>query len=367
MELDIQKASNLLENDKYLEAEEILSKYLNLPFESLPCSFWYNLGICYRKQSRLNEANAALINATNSKEPFNTSFYELGRLHGESISFHRSHDISASHFKKNPLQKSKDIIYSCFGEQKIIHDILSELPSIENYCIDIGAGDGLTFSNTYNLFKNDWKGLCAEVNSEAFSNLAKNYQDFENVNLFKGFVTPDNVKSLFQLNSVPKNFGVLSLDIDSYDYYVLKEILKEYKPVLMCVEICEVCPPPIRFTLKYPIKTDMYKNGLLQLFGQSICMLNDLLLHYNYSLIQLEYNNAFILRNDYINYLKTFKVITPEEAYQTGLLNKNDYHLKLFWSYKNINLMQNTPIEQRVQFLKNTLQTQNKLDSYICY
>lgn len=46
-------------------------------------------------------------------------------------------------------------------------------------------------------------------------------------------VMPDTVVSLLSAN-IPRD-GVLSLDIDSYDYAVLEQILNYYRPRLICV------------------------------------------------------------------------------------------------------------------------------------
>ncbi|HCF29514.1 MAG TPA: hypothetical protein DEV81_20445 [Cyanobacteria bacterium UBA11049] len=93
------------------------------------------------------------------------------------------------------------------------------------------------------LAVNGWSGLAIEYNSEDFAELAEEYKDFSGVNLSRCMVTPDTVVPLLTSNRVPREFGVLSLDIDSYDRDVLAQILNSYRPSLICVEINEKIPP----------------------------------------------------------------------------------------------------------------------------
>jgi hypothetical protein len=63
-------------------------------------------------------------------------------------------------------------------------------------------------------------------------------------------VTPNNVVSLLLANDTPKEFAFLNLDLDGYDYFVLEQILTHYRPKLICKEINEKIPPPIKFSVK---------------------------------------------------------------------------------------------------------------------
>jgi hypothetical protein len=58
------------------------------------------------------------------------------------------------------------IFYSQFGEDRWIVDNL-KLPK-NGFFIDVGAADGITFSNTYYFEKQGWKGLCFEPNPENY-------------------------------------------------------------------------------------------------------------------------------------------------------------------------------------------------------
>lgn len=93
--------------------------------------------------------------------------------------------------------------------------------------LEIGAFDGVQMSNTYYLRKNGWRGF-----------LVDKYHGNHEINLFKTHLTKDNV---FKMNNLwlqtyykPPDF--LSIDIDSMDYWILKELLKYIKPKLIQLE-----------------------------------------------------------------------------------------------------------------------------------
>jgi len=74
------------------------------------------------------------------------------------------------------------------------------------------------------------------------------------------------------------------IDIDGYDYFVLDELLSAFRPAIICAEINEVIPPPIKFTVKWH---PSYVWGENHFFGQSICQLNLLCEKYDYALVEL--------------------------------------------------------------------------------
>ncbi|MEG4285600.1 FkbM family methyltransferase [Microcoleus sp. A006_D1] len=215
--------------------------------------------------------------------------------------------------------------YSYLDEETIIDKYLNQL-SIENkYCVDIAASDGITMSNTYFLYKQGWAGLAIEYDSQLFTRLALRYSEFEKVNLSKCMVTPENVVDLMKTHQVPDNFSFLNLDIDGYDYFVLDQILSSFRPLLVCVEINEKIPPPLKFTVNYS-PNYVWNND--HFFGQSISQLNIICQQYNYTLVELHYNNAFLIPQE----ISPAPSLTPEEAYRRGYLEQPDRKNKFPWN-----------------------------------
>ena len=62
------------------------------------------------------------------------------------------------------------------NEEAIIADLFTRrLPLRHEFCVDVGAGDGLTMSNTHFLFAGGWSGLAVEYDPKSFAQLAAVY------------------------------------------------------------------------------------------------------------------------------------------------------------------------------------------------
>jgi FkbM family methyltransferase len=62
--------------------------------------------------------------------------------------------------------------HSQYGEDVIINQFFPE--RYKGICIDVGAVDGLLFSNTYRFEKNGWFCICCEANPEMYEKLKMN-------------------------------------------------------------------------------------------------------------------------------------------------------------------------------------------------
>ena len=76
---------------------------------------------------------------------------------------------------------------SQYGECKILHALFSN--SSAGYFIDIGAADGIRYSNTFNLIEAGWSGILVEPCKHFLSTLHKNNSDNPNVHVFAGGIS----------------------------------------------------------------------------------------------------------------------------------------------------------------------------------
>ena len=179
---------------------------------------------------------------------------------------------------------------SNFNEQQIIDKYIERLGITNRTAVDIGAGDGIRSSNTYHLFANGWSGVGIEVDEAKSRRLAKAYSSFQNVSASSTKISPENAAEVLTSFSIGPEFGVLSLDIDGNDYWVLDAIFTRFRPRLVVSEYNEKIPPPIGFVVEYDPEFQLRHH----FFGYSIAKLKDLLDKHNYVLLEVEYNNVFI-------------------------------------------------------------------------
>lgn len=226
--------------------------------------------------------------------------------------------------------------YSFSIEQEIIDQYLKKLDIDKGFIVDIGANDGTSFSNSYLLFRKGFYGLSIEPDGEAFSKMAEKYRNLEKVVLIKTKITPQNVRQYLKTCLTSKKFALLSLDIDSYDFHVLNEILSEYRPSLICSEINEKIPPPIKFSVNYDKNFHWDQSHF---YGQSISQVYLLCRKYKYDIVKLEYNNIFLMPHE----INKNKPMSPEEAYNEGYKNREDRKSKFPWNSDMEDLMQMKP------------------------
>jgi len=238
--------------------------------------------------------------------------------------------------------------FSNLDEQSSILTYVHQLTPQSKFCVDIGASDGVSMSNTYTLFRDGWEGLAVEYDAQKFSSLAHSYVKFSGVNLAKCKVTPVNGCALLEGNQVPEKFGFFSLDIDGYDYFVLQQILSKFRPSLICAEINEKIPPPIKFTVNWDPE---YVWAADHFYGQSISQLYILCTQYQYSMVELHYNNAFLIPEE----INIYPSLTPEEAYTKGYLEQPDRKEKFPWNANVEELLGLSP-QEAVDFVNKFFQ-----------
>ena len=131
----------------------------------------------------------------------------------------------------------------------------------------------------------------------------------------------------------------MSLDIDSYDYFILEKILEKYSPSCIITEINEKIPPPIKFTILYD---ENYKWDESHCYGYSLSMLEDLLYKYNYKIHKLHLNNAVLIPG------KQEESMT--EVYNRGYYNIPDKYFMFPWNY-SVDVIHILPSEKQKEFL----------------
>jgi len=118
-------------------------------------------------------------------------------------------------------------VFSQNGEDGVIGAFVQQVPHLHKYYVEFGVQDGMQRNTRALQERHAWTGLLLDGSHE---NPA--------INLHKEFITPSNVASLFAKYSVPKNFGLLSVDIDSYDFWITQKILEAgYMPDIIVTEV----------------------------------------------------------------------------------------------------------------------------------
>lgn len=237
--------------------------------------------------------------------------------------------------------------FSRFGEQQIIDEYISilGLDQLNKTAVDIGAGDGIRGSNTYNLFLKGWSGLGIEFDEAKFERLKRAYRGLERVSACRSLVLPENIAPALVGYGIEKEFGVLSLDIDGNDFWVLDSILGSFRPKLIVTEFNEKIPPPIKFCVNFDPDFKLRHH----FFGYSISKLSDLLEKHEYSLLRIEYNNAFLAPNDLPGV--TGMAVGITEEYRRGYRDRPDRKEK-FAENRDVEVLHSVSPEKACELLQ---------------
>jgi hypothetical protein len=230
------------------------------------------------------------------------------------------------------------------GEESVLSGLFETLGVSKGCAVDIAACDGVTNSNSLALFSAGWSGLAVEGDPESFSRLAGVHRKRPAVALARLWVSPDNVVPLLRAFGIPGDFEFLSLDIDGYDHFVLASLLAEFQPRVVCAEINEMVPPPIKFAVCYDPSYRWQGNHF---FGQSLSQLYELAEGHGYGLAELHYNNAIFVRDDGGGR----SWLTPVEAYESGYLNRPD-RLSLFPGNADVEEIHSLDVTGQIAFIE---------------
>jgi hypothetical protein len=180
-------------------------------------------------------------------------------------------------------------VKSQFGEDGIIEKIFEIIGPGSKWCCEFGAWDGEHCSNTYNLIRNKgWSGVLFEGDGGKCRTLQQNYRDRSDVycmNRLVGWEGPNALEKLLSETPIPKDFDLLSIDIDGNDYHVWAS-LEKYRPRVVIVEFNPCVPNNIEFIQVADAKVHQ---------GVSILSLTELAKEKGYELICVNAENAFFI------------------------------------------------------------------------
>jgi FkbM family methyltransferase len=143
-------------------------------------------------------------------------------------------------------------IYSQNGEDGLLEQLLKELDIQTGYCCEFGASDGISGSNTLHLLESKkFTGLFIEGNKDLFLLCKKNLSEYSNAIVLNEMVTSTNLASLLDSAKFPKEFDILSIDIDSYDYELWKGF-ESHRPKIVIIEANSYRDPIMEEYFKKP-------------------------------------------------------------------------------------------------------------------
>lgn len=133
------------------------------------------------------------------------------------------------------LQHLEYKVFSQFGDDGIIAYLSQFIPAEFRCFVEFGVEDYRESNTRLLLLRDNWKGLVLDGSSENIQRI-KNEPYFwrHDLSAIATFVTAENIDNLLADAGYSGTIGLLSVDIDGVDYWVLKAIERTHPLILIC-------------------------------------------------------------------------------------------------------------------------------------
>lgn len=126
-------------------------------------------------------------------------------------------------------------MYSQNNEEQIILQLLKDT---KGRLLDIGAYDGKTFSNTYQLLLNGWNGVLVEPAPSVILNLINNTQEIKDrLEIINAAIVPNKVHDLLEFND---SMGDAVSTSDTKHYELWKKAVNFRKVFVSTITIQDI-------------------------------------------------------------------------------------------------------------------------------
>ncbi len=127
-------------------------------------------------------------------------------------------------------------VFSQWGEDGIIQFLVSNLEIRNKTFIEFGVEDFFESNCRFLMMKDNWAGFVIDGSIKNIDRLKSSYFYWQySLQARASFITRDNINSILEESGFDKDLGILSVDIDGVDYYVL-EALADWTPSILIVE-----------------------------------------------------------------------------------------------------------------------------------
>ena len=127
------------------------------------------------------------------------------------------------------MKKIKDLsevefqVYSQWGEDGIIDWLVNKSPDIPKSFLEIGTENYKESNTRFLLVNKNWDGFIIEADKTQLKILSLSEFIGHNLTVENKFISQNNINTIIKIN-IPRKLGLLSLDIDGVDYWILKKL-----------------------------------------------------------------------------------------------------------------------------------------------
>ena len=224
----------------------------------------------------------------------------------DDIKINQGRILSELNLQKNStrINDHEFKVFSQGGEDGIIQFLVSNLEIKNKTFIEFGTEDFRESNCRFLLVKNNWSGFVMDGSEKNMKRLrASRFYWRHSLQSKAAFVTRDNINAILGESGFDKDVGILSIDIDGVDYYVLTE-LGEWEPSILIVEYNALFGKERPVSVPYDPSFNRSQKHFSNLYyGASLAAFAGLLAGRGYALVGVNSagNNAFFVREVLLN------------------------------------------------------------------
>ena len=164
--------------------------------------------------------------------------------------------------------------YCQTNEGEVINWFIAQLPEIPKTVVDIGGGDGTWLSNSKHLEEDfGWQRFIIDGNGGG------------NKKVIEKWVTRESISGIFTDHAIPKEPGLISLDLDGNDWYIWEALLLSgVRPWLICTELNPRFKPNEAYAISYDPQHHWANDNY---YGASWKAFDDLFRKYGYTYVHV--------------------------------------------------------------------------------
>lgn len=244
-----------------------------------------------RLRQAVGTAATATVQAASLRHDLDGLRTQLGSLESRSVAALADDEIARAEFK----------VFSQFGEDGIVQFLVQRVPIEHDVFVEFGVEDYSESNTRFLLVHDNWRGLVID-GSDAHERFlrASGLGWRHHVDAVTAFIDRDNIDELIRSAGIEGDIGLLSVDIDGNDLWVLERI-EVVSPRILIVEYNATFGPEAAVTVPYDptfVRGEKHWSNLY--WGASLAAFARVAGDKGYALVggNRAGNNAFFVRRD---------------------------------------------------------------------
>jgi len=174
-------------------------------------------------------------------------------------------------------------VFSQFGEDGIIDWLVQKLKISNKTFIEFGVENYVESNTRFLMMNRNWRGLVIDSNPQNIASIKEKAMYWRHdLTAACAFITRENIKQVIKENGFWGPLGILSIDLDGNDYWIMSELI-ELRPELLIVECNPIFGDRHPISTPYDPRFERFKNHFSGLcFGASIKALQDFAEQHDY-------------------------------------------------------------------------------------